>query len=115
MTEEALHRSVADFLRVALPPGAFATAVQAGGSSKAINAKRKGLGVVAGVPDFLIWFEGDCIGIELKAADGRVSPAQAATFAQLRAAGVPVEICRSLDEVQVALNIFGIPLKARAA
>lgn len=115
MTEEQLHRSVADFLRVALPDDAFATSVQPGGSSLALNAKRKALGVVAGVPDFLVWFEGYGIGIELKVGRGRVSPAQVATFARMRAAGVPVKICRSLDEVEIALRIFGIPLKARTS
>lgn len=115
MTEEQLHRSVADFLRVALPDDAFATSVQPGGSSLALNAKRKALGVVAGVPDFLVWFEGYSIGIELKTATGRVSAAQKDTIARMHRAGVAVDICRSLDEVETALRIFGIPLKGRAS
>ena len=115
MTEEQLHRSVADFLRVALPENSFFTSVQPGGSSLALNAKRKALGVVAGVPDFLIWFEGHSIGIELKTATGRVSASQRDTLARMHWAGVKIFICRSLNDVEAALRMFGVPLRARTS
>lgn len=52
-----------------------------------------------GEPDFYVFALGRVIGIELKTATGKVSPAQAKRFAQLQThGGVPVKLCRTLPE-----------------
>ena len=114
--EEALHRQVAAFLRLVLADGAWFTHCPNGGARTPAEAGiLKAMGVRAGTPDLLIVHAGRAIWIELKAARGAVSTRQAETMAAIRAAGCPVYVCRSLDDVIAALHEAGVPTRARAA
>lgn len=118
MTEEQLHRSVADFLRVALFAPSFMTTFPAGGGGKVRGAKLKAMGLKAGMPDVMVFAQDMnrrpvVIGIELKGAKGRVSEAQRETLTRIKQIGFAIYICRSLSEVIEALNDEGIPLRAR--
>ena len=113
--EEALHRTVAEFLDVALPEGAAWTTLEPGGyRTRAEAGIAKARGVKAGWPDVLIVFKGRAIFFELKGPKGRLSAAQKAAHARLRLAGAVVYTVRSLDELAAFLGVV-VPLRARVA
>ncbi len=116
VTEDQLHAGVKAFLDAALPSDAFAAHYPAGGKRpKSTAGKMKSMGQVAGMPDWLIVYRGRLFGIELKTRSGRLSPEQIATHDALRRAGACVWLARSVDDVQQALQAWGIPLRARLA
>lgn len=111
--EYTLHLQVGAFLNLALPddatwfhpPNAPRSAIQ--------GARLKRMGMVAGMPDIGILHCGKAYWIELKADKGRLSEAQGQCHARLWKAGCPVALARSVDDVTLALERWGIPLKAR--
>ena len=115
--EHDLHRSVAEFLNVALPPDVYWTTIGHGGFplSQALAGRMKARGLKAGVPDILLVVNGQARFIELKIEGGYLSPAQKCTIEQLACAGASVEICRSILDVQETLIAWGVTLRARAA
>ena len=110
--EAALHIEVANYLRHACGPGVFATTFPAGGGGAARGGKLKGMGLRAGVPDWLIVHDGRALLVELKTKTGRVSEVQASAHHDLVMAGAQVAICRSVDDVEAALRAWGVPLRA---
>lgn len=72
-------------------------------------------GVQAGWPDLEILHLGRTVFIELKSERGRLIHSQKAMHAQLRDAGFPVHVARSLEEVQTILELEGFHLRAKAA
>ncbi len=113
--EEALQRAVVGFLATVLPDHAvwWATANQRGTRSRCEMGVLKAMGVRAGVPDLFVLHEGHLIGLELKAARGRLSPSQNTMLGALVCAGAVVAVCRSVDDVAAALANAGVPLKGR--
>lgn len=111
LTESALHKSVADYLDLALLPPALWTTFPAGWGSlgKATAGRLRGSGLKAGFPDILIFFSGRVAGIELKTVTGLVSKAQHQMFLRLSEAGVRVYICRNLDDVIGVLEQESLP------
>lgn len=57
----------------------------------------------AGLPDFLVVFDGHAIFLELKGDGGEVTKLQEITLARLRAAGATTAVVRSLDDLTDAL------------
>ena len=113
--EEALHRTVAAFLDVALPEGAAWTTIEPGGyRTRAEAGIAKARGVKPGWPDILIVFKGRAVFFELKAPGGRLSPVQKVVHARLSLAGALVHTVRSLDELVAFLGLV-VPLRARVA
>jgi hypothetical protein len=117
--EHDLHRAVADYLRVALKPPTIWTTIGHGGGGRVRGAMLKAAGVQKGWPDILIMhyagmsYRGvKVVGIELKAAKGRLSPAQKATDSAFFGVGAHYFIARSVDEVEGFLRGVGIPLHA---
>ena len=113
MTEESLHRAVAQYLDLALPPGVWWTTIPAGGGGRIRGAKLKACGYKAGTPDILIVGTACPAFIELKTAKGRLSPAQKVCHAGLKDAHAWVAVCRSLAEVEGTLKGWGIPLMVK--
>lgn len=112
--EQGLHVAVAHYLDLALPDDAVAFHVPNGGTRNVIEAMTlKRMGVKAGVPDFIILHKGWGFGIELKAGKGGLSEPQIAMHAKFGRCGVPVAVCKSVDEVQAMLDKWGIPVHAR--
>ena len=124
--EEALHRAVVDYLRGvenpysqefvggALPPEAVLHHSPNGGRrSKAEGGIFKALGTHAGWPDLEICYQSRIFFIELKSTTGGLSPTQKACHADLERAGMPVAVCKSLEEVEGTLAGWGIPLTMR--
>jgi hypothetical protein len=120
--EQQLQISVARFLDLALRPPTIWTAFPAGGGGRMRGAFLKAMGLKAGWPDLLVIHprrtgpmgSNACtlLGIELKAARGRASPAQLAMCKAFEDAGGDLFIARSIDEVEGFLRGVGIPLHA---
>ena len=116
--EEALQRQVASFLRATVPAppmGPVWFHVPNGGArSRAEAGIFKVMGVKAGVPDLLFLWSRP-FAIELKALKGTSSDAQKAMLADLELVGIKTFVCRSMDELQAALNEMRVPLLGRIA
>jgi hypothetical protein len=112
-TEAELHRSVAELLDWMLLRPAMWTTFPAGWTKmrKGAAGRLHGAGLKAGMPDAFVFHNGRTIGIELKTPSGKVSPVQFDMFEKLRLAGVPVHVCRSVDEVHEALAAHKIPMR----
>lgn len=108
-SEEAFHRAVAQTLSLVLLPGSLATTIPSGGGGRIRGARLKAMGLLPGLPDWLIAHGGKTLWIELKTAAGRVSPEQKLCHDRLRLTGHAVEVCRSIDQVVNALDRHNIP------
>jgi hypothetical protein len=127
--EDALHRSVADALAKLLLPPAEWWAYPAG--QIRLDAQQKAklyrMGLRVGLPDFMV-LHGALIGIELKTETGRLTrtrtvhrkrngglrtvEGQTDVFPRLTAAGMRgPHVCRSVDDVLVALQAEGVPMR----
>ena len=109
--EQALQKSVIQYLDTVLPATAWAFHVPNGGGRSKIEAGiLKAMGVRPGIPDLCVIWQGRAYWIELKAGKGRASAAQVAAHARLAECGCcPVATCRSIDDVATALLVYGIP------
>ena len=127
-TEAQLQAASAKWLELKLPKAFIAIHVpnegRRGGKWGRIDgARQKAAGLKAGCPDWLIMGGGGpygtprkgegyhfaaCFAVELKVKGTYPSPAQKAFHARLAAAGVPVAVCRSLDEIETALKGWGV-------
>ena len=120
--EDHFHYQVAKLLNHAIAPAglasqdgvAWVSIENRGHKSIWEGARNKKRGVCAGFPDVLIQWAGRVFYIELKTPIGVVSPSQAEMHAALRAAGAPVAVARSLDEVVGFLRAQQIPHRAVA-
>jgi hypothetical protein len=118
VTEAQLHRSVAEYLALAIQPPALWWHTPNGEvRDKATAAKLKRMGVRAGIPDFLVCWPGEDAGlmvwIELKRPGGRLSDHQQAVIADLTRCGFSGRVCTSVQQVWECLNDWGVPLRAR--
>jgi hypothetical protein len=107
--EDDIQRAVVDHLTARPMPKLFAFHCPNGGwRSRTEAAILKGLGVVAGVPDLMLIRKGAVFGLELKAPNGWLSPAQIATQEAMRAAGVTVAVATGLDAALAQLESWGL-------
>jgi hypothetical protein len=113
--EESFQRALVTFLQIALPHDAMYFHVPNGGPSKKVNGRRKGLGVVAGVPDLCVIHRGRALFLELKAKRGVVSSAQRNLHKLLVHCGAEVMTVRSVPEAEAALREACVPLRAAVA
>jgi hypothetical protein len=113
--EDPIHRSILQYLRIALP-GALvvhaANEVALSGSevARAIS-KAKSLGMVPGFPDLVV-FPASSVGplfFEVKAKGGTLSAAQRDVTATLDGLGYRVALVRSIEDVAARLADWGIP------
>ena len=107
--EQEIQKLLFKHIRSRAMPGVFAFHCPNGGKRSKIEASIfKGLGVKAGIPDVLIFYRAQIFGLELKAGNGRVSPAQLATMNDMEVAGARTAVARSLDEALVTLECWGV-------
>lgn len=115
LTEDRLQAQVVDYLSWALADGAMFFAIPNGGSRNRLEAlKLKRTGTTAGVPDLEILHLGRALFVELKTAKGALSKTQRHTIPRIEAAGCPVAVCRSLDEVKAFLAEQRVPTRAES-
>lgn len=120
--EPAMHRQVADVLRLELAaPGRISKAgvvwwsvdmVNYGGIAPGLRTRR---GCIAGVPDIIVLYEGRAHFIELKAHDGLLSPAQQTLGTAVLLGCSSFAIARTVEEVLRVLDVWGIPRGHRVA
>lgn len=115
--EYDLHRLVVVALKKRLPADAcvmFMSNPRQGNDSAAAADRihRSVMGALPGAPDLIVLHQGHAYGIELKASKGVLSPAQKWCHSLLLGCGVPVSVCRSIEEVEGFLSDNNIPLTA---
>lgn len=107
--EAALQRAVFQHLQWRAPRNAFYFHPANGGLRSRIEAGiLVGLGVVAGIPDVIIIYDGRVFALELKSADGRLTPAQLHCHERLRAAGAVVGVAAGIDAALEWLTAHGL-------
>jgi hypothetical protein len=111
--EQDLQITVARYLDLVLDPEQVVwTAVNPQPyKSKAAAGLAKACGQKAGWPDLQFVYQGKLFLIEMKAMSGTYTDSQREMFPRLRRLGIPLATCRSLTEVDLALDSFGIPHK----
>jgi hypothetical protein len=75
------------------------------------GAIRKARGVKPGVPDIVVWYDGQSITIELKSRRGKCSRAQRMAREGLLRAGVQWWVCRTAHSAMWALAQSGVPFR----
>lgn len=122
-SEKQLHRTVAEFLDVALVPPTVWTTFPAGWGklSDAMAGELRACGLKKGFPDILIFDIHQIIanrtytkvvGIELKTKT-KASAAQQLMFPRLRDLGIAVYVCHDLQQVIAALREQCVIMRAR--
>lgn len=117
--EGPIHRSILQWLRLALPHAMIHHSANEGvrsGARGMLDGKRKkAMGQVAGFPDIVVfpWSHLPVMFFEVKAPGGYASEAQKAIHEQLRVLGYRVALVRSIDDVSAALAEWGIACKVR--
>lgn len=109
--EDTLQITVAALLDTILPPGeSWWCHVPNGGNRSAhTGARLKRMGTKAGAPDCMIIYQGKAFWIELKSRYGSLQDSQRVAFPKIMAAGSPIAVARTLEEVVAALMAWGIP------
>lgn len=116
MTEAQIQRAIFQHYRLRGADGVFAFAVPNGGFRLPREARLlKFTGVVAGVPDTIWLRQGRMYALELKAARGRVSDAQARVLEAMEHCGAVVEVAYGLDAALTWLERHGLLRQSRAA
>ena len=113
--ELALHVAVSRFLRLVLPVEATYTTFPLGGGGFGHGQRLKAMGTRAGWPDLQVLYSGRAFLIELKSQNGRLSEEQVQTHRRIVSAGCPVVVARTLEEVEAALRVWGVPMRGRVA
>ena len=112
--EDDLHAAVIKLLLMILPPqpDCLFWHTPNGGARDPREAQRlQEMGVVPGIQDILILWNGRLHGIELKFGKNKQSEEQIAIEAIFDAQGVPTGVAYSLEEVVALVRGFGIPMK----
>jgi hypothetical protein len=109
-----IQKAVMAYLKIALPRDAFCTAFPAEGGAGGFRRgqRMKAAGLVPGVPDIIIVWNGWAFFLEVKTPVGRVSRKQALCHNLLVKAGAKVGVCRGIDDVDGMLECWGVPLRA---
>ena len=106
--ENTLHLSLVEHIRRRARPQVFWTHIPSGERRPpGVGGKLKGMGLKAGIPDFMFIDGGPPRFLELKRVDGRLRSDQVDTIEQLRAAGAVVDIAYGLDEALRILTEWG--------
>jgi hypothetical protein len=107
--EDIIQRTVFEHLRARCAPGVFAFHPANGGWRSRIEAAiLKGLGVRAGVPDVFAVKDGRTYALEIKRLGGRLTAAQNAAHAALRAAGAEVAVAYGIDAAIAVCEGWGL-------
>src|SRR5262245_41656714 len=107
--EQEIQRAIFEHLAARGVSGTFSFHVPNGGWRSRVEAAiLKGMGVRAGVPDVILIRDAEMYALELKAAGGRLSPAQRECQERMRAAGCKVATAVGLDQALAQLEAWGL-------
>lgn len=114
--EPILHKQIADVFRLEIaPPGRLSAQgvcwwsvdfANYGGKTPGLRVAR---GIVAGIPDMFVLFEGAAHFLEIKAADGELSLAQRDVGTAILCAGGRFGLVRNASEALACLDRWDIP------
>ena len=114
--EPVLHKQIADTFRLEIaPPGRVSPhgvcwwSVDMAAYAGAVPGIRTGRGCIAGVPDMIVLHRGGAYFLELKAEDGRLSPAQCDVGAAILVCGARYGVVRDAFEAVAHLDAWDIP------
>jgi hypothetical protein len=111
--EQGIQKALVDHLGARAAAGTYWFHPANGGARTAIEgAILKGLGVVPGAPDPLLWHDGLSYALEIKSEAGRITEAQLDMLNRLSEAGVYTAICHGLDRAIGVLESWRL-LKGR--
>jgi hypothetical protein len=103
--EASLQRAVLEHLAWRGVPGLFAFHCPNGGYRTAIEAAIfKSLGLIPGVPDLLLVYDGRLYALELKTKHGRLTQTQIETHERMRRAGAIVATAQGIAEALAHLE-----------
>jgi len=112
--EAQIQRAVRDHLRARAHRDVLWLHVPNGGYRRPIEAAiMRGMGVVPGAADILLWHRGNAFALELKAPGGRLSDAQLEFLARFNEAGGHSACAESVDRALACLEAWGL-LKGHA-
>ncbi len=114
MRETDIEAAITAYLRFALPPLAVSFHIPNGaqlGARQLWQMRRAGM--VAGIPDRCVLWNGKAYFLECKGPKGRLSPAQEEMFVRIEDADCEVAVVRSVEDVEARLIEWGIPINAR--
>lgn len=120
MREHPLQRSIAQTLRIEIGPEARISdagvtwfCIDHANYHGEVPGARTGRGIVAGIFDLVLLYQGRAFWIEIKARDGVLSDAQRAMTAALLLCGCRCGVACDPAEVLHCLDEWGIPRKKR--
>ena len=114
--EDRLAIMVWAYLEYALPRDAFAFHVpNEGKRGWKAQYMAKYAGIVSGVPDLVVIYQGKSHHIELKAGKEKPTQNQETVMGKLFNAGAPCAVAYSIEDVENALTSWKIPVMARVA
>ena len=113
--EAKIQAAIVEWVRT-VAPSTIVFAVPNGGlRTKSEAALLKWTGALAGVPDLILLApSGRAFGLEVKTSEGRVSPKQRALMMQMNSIGVSTAVVRSIDDVRLAFDAWGISTRESA-
>lgn len=113
--EDKLQVSIWRDLRPLLAPEVVCWSSESRYVGRLEGARRRARGVVAGTPDMTFYWPHAAVAlVELKVKGSYPDEDQRALHKRLRDAGVPVGVCRSLDELVQFLREQGCPMRVRS-
>lgn len=80
-------------------------------SNPFVGSILKKMGLVAGMPDLFLIHKGHLFALEIKKPNGKLSPAQIMTMAELRDAGVECAVAFGLDQCIEQLDAWRLTKK----
>ena len=107
-SEFQIHKLVVERLQEFAAPGIFWFHPFNRAASPRQGKMAKDMGVVAGVPDLIIFQEGLCWCLEIKAIGGKLSNAQKATHEAINDAGIDVYTVSGYDEAIALFQAHGV-------
>lgn len=109
MPEEDVHRTVVAHLERRAPSGVvWLHPANGGARSKGEAGRFKAMGVVAGIPDLLLYASGVSYALELKSDTGVLRSSQRLQLERLARAGVKVAVAHGLDQALGQLKEWGL-------
>lgn len=114
--EQDIDRAITQFLRLALPRDAVHFHIPNGGYRLGVAelGRLKAAGYVGGIPDRCILYRGRCLWFEVKRPGRQCFTAtQLDMFPRFEAAGFPVSVVQSVDDVINMLESAGIPIRVQ--
>lgn len=114
--EKEVDVAITQFLRFALPKDAVHFHCPNGGYRLGVAelGRLKAAGYVGGIPDRCILWNGRCLWFEVKRpGKPTFTDGQMAMFPRFAAAGFPVAVVQSVDDVIALLTEAGVPIRVQ--